>query len=143
LYDPVGSAVRTERAPEQVAGVRGDRADLLLRAVESEGVRPLGLPPHLLVDPVEQDARLAVEAAGVLRPAEDLVDVAHPELRVVDVALQRAGRDRQVGEAAIRVEDRVARVLPALVVVAVGRAGLVLLEPVSVQTDLAGHTAAR
>ena len=70
--------------------------------------------------------------AGVLRAADDVVQVRHPELRVVHVALELAQRERQRGERPVLVRDRVAGVLPALVVVAVGRAGLVLLEPVPV-----------
>jgi hypothetical protein len=72
-----------------VAGVRGDGLDRALVAVEPEVVRALGLPPERVVEP-SNSSYASRAAARVPRPVEDLVDVGHPELRVVDVALELA-----------------------------------------------------
>src|SRR2546428_248330 len=105
-----------------MAGVRGDAADLLLPTVEGEGVRAFVLPPEGVLEPlVEPAGRLALRP-GPVGLAEALVELRHARPRVVHVALELARRERQRRDPARRIDDRVAGVLPALVVVATRRA---------------------
>ena len=129
---PGGTVVGHDPRLQQVARVRGDALDRPLRPVQPEVVRVLGVPPEALVEPVEQVHGLAPQPCGVRVPAEELEQVRRSELRVVHVALQLDERDRRLGEAAVAVGHGVARVLPALVRVAVRRPGRVLLQPIAV-----------
>jgi hypothetical protein len=110
----------------------GNGLDRALLAVEAQVVGALGLPPERVVEPIEQPVGLGAHPLGVLGPIEQLVHVAEPDLRVVGVALELADREWQGSERTVGRRDRVARVLPALVVVAVARPRLVLLEAVAV-----------
>ena len=101
-------------------------------AVEAQVVGVLGVPPEPLVEPVEQVHGLSPQPPGVALAVDEVEQVRHPELGVVDVALQLDERDRRRREAPVPVGHGVAGVLPALVDVAVRRPRRVLLEPVAV-----------
>src|SRR5207342_3595463 len=91
-----------------------------------------GLPPERLVEAVVQLACLGPQPGALATAPKDLVDVGHPLLCVIDVSLELAQRERKRRKRAVGVRNGVAGILPALVVVAVRRAGLVLLETVVV-----------
>ncbi len=107
----------------------------LLLPVERERVEPAALlAPERLVEAVAQHGRLALEPVGELAVAPDLPrQLGHAELRVVDVALHLAGRDRPDRLASVVEELRVVRVLPRLVLEPALRPAVVLDEAVAVE----------
>ena len=103
--------------PEQVPHVRGHRVDPALVAVEADDVVAAALVgPEVVVEARVQLLGLALEPLGELdvgaEPPRELGDA---QLRVVDVALDLGGRDRQVRDRSVGELDAVPRVLPALV----------------------------
>ena len=69
---------------------------------------------------------------GVGRPIESVEHRRHPQSGIVGVALELDQCDRELGERAVGVLDRVAGVLPALVVIAVRGPRGVLLQAVPI-----------
>jgi hypothetical protein len=117
-----------------VAGVRGHAHDGSLVAVETDVVRALVLPPEQRLELLGQRRRFVPQAGGRVALLPDLVEDVRPgALGGHDVGLMFAECDRERRQVPVGVDDAVAGVLPALVVVA-GRAGsrLVLLQPVAV-----------
>src|SRR5439155_13130634 len=89
--------------------------------------------PEGLVEARPQRVRLVLEPRGQLAVAPDLArELGHAPLRVVDVALHLAGRDRRLGDPAVGKALRVAGVLPRLDVEPARAALLELDEPVAV-----------
>src|ERR687896_2020957 len=70
---------------------------------------------------------------GTLVVAQHVGKLGRSPQRGMDVALDLAGRDRTSRQLAVRVEDRVPGVLPALLVEAERRATLVLDEAVTIE----------
>ena len=105
-----------DAAPQEVADVRGERVDLGAVRVEGEReVLPLG-DPEVAVEAALEVGRLGLELVGVGRVLPDEPGEARAaHLRVVRVALELAGRPREVGQPAVAVRDRVPGVLPGLV----------------------------
>ena len=130
----VDALLRDDPAPEQVADVRGERVDGPLLAVERERVVAAArVDPEGLVEPLHERVGLGVETLGE-RPVapRQARQLGHPPLRVVDVALDLARRDRALRDAPVGEALRVARVLPRLVEEPARRPPLVLDEPVAV-----------
>src|SRR5207237_8922574 len=116
-----------------------ERVDLALLAVEGEGVvTAASIDLERLVEPGLELRGLALEAVGELAVSPHLArDLGDPALRVEDVPLHLARRDRRLGEPAVGVALRVARVLPRLVLEPVRRSALVLDESVAVAVAVA------
>ena len=103
------------------------------RRARARSTRRAPSHPERLVETRAQLCRLALEPLGELRVVPRLArDLGEPELRVVDVALHLARRDRRRREAAVVEALRVARVLPRLVLEPARGAPLVLDEAVAV-----------
>ena len=106
-----------DAAPQQVADVRGERVDLA--AVGVEGEREVARRSASQKSRLKRRLRSAAcgfEPLGVRRVLPD--EAGEPgaaHLGVVGVALELAGRPREVRQPAVAVGDRVPRVLPALV----------------------------
>src|SRR5438132_13950411 len=135
----VGLVVVDDSTPEEVADVRRQRIDLPLVAVERQREELTLRQPEVGVEPLLQHCRFVPEARRELGIVPNVAREARTAaLRVVDVALDlarrnRAGRERPVGE-----QDRVPRVLPALVLEArLGVPPLVLDVAVSVAVAVA------
>jgi hypothetical protein len=128
---------RQDAAPEQMADVRTQRVDLLLLAVERERIVAALAVPERLVERLAQPLRAPLEPVGErwVVPALARESRRAPK-RVVGVALDLAGRDRRLGTRPVGEQDRVPRVLPALVVEPAGRAPAVLEEAVAVEVAL-------
>ncbi len=116
-----------------MARVGRDGQHRLLLAVEREGVGAARLVPERRVEPLEQRRRLVAKRVGARGLAQGGVDLRHPAPGIVDVALQLAQRLGAAHQAAVGIHHRLAAVLPGHVLVAGGRASLVLLEPVPVE----------
>jgi hypothetical protein len=100
-----------------VAHVGRHRVDRPLVAVEAEHVVPPAIvAPEHVIEPVAQDVGLPAEPVGE-RPVahQPLGELGDAELGVEHVALELAGRDRQVRDPAVGELHTVPRVLPALV----------------------------
>ena len=101
--------------------------------------------PEVLVEAALQLGRLAARAARRASSSSQTsrASRARAHLRVVDVALDLAGRARQLRERAVGEEDRVPRVLPALVLEAgLGVPALVLDVAVAVAVAVARRSSA-
>src|ERR687896_1602102 len=70
---------------------------------------------------------------GTLVVAQHVGKLGRSPQRGMDVALDLAGRDRTSRQLAVRVEDRVPGVLPALLIEAERRAALVLDEAIAIE----------
>src|SRR5439155_23997157 len=137
LHDPRGVIRARDAAPQAVAGVGGDRPDGLLLGIEREGVEAEVLAPELRLERRPERTRLGAQPRRALRLAEDVEDLRHAHPRVEDVALELAQRLRLPDLAAVGVDDRVDRVLPPHVLVALRGARPVLLEAVPVEVTVA------
>src|SRR4030095_10149823 len=126
-----------DAAPQAVAGIGGDRRNRLLRGIERERVEAHVLAPELLLERRPQRLRLGTQAGGTFPLSECLEDLRHAHPGVKHVALELAERLRLSDLASVGIDHRVARVLPAHVLVALRRARLVLLEPVAVEVSVA------
>src|SRR5262249_17602960 len=104
-------------APEAVAGVRGHRGDLLLRGIQPVGEAPLALHPECLVETQLERLCLLEQCLSTWLVTQHPVDLGHAQLRVIDIALQLAEALGLLHLAAVGVDDRLARVLPADVLV--------------------------
>ena len=126
---------RDDPAPQEMADVRRERVDPVLLAVERERVEAAALlAPERLVEALAQLGRLALEPVGQVAVAPDLArQLGHPQLRVVDVALHLARRDRPGRLAPVVEELGVVGVLPGLVLEPALRPPVVLDEPVAVE----------
>jgi hypothetical protein len=114
--DHVGPLVVDDPAPEQVPHVRAQAVHPLLLAVEGQREAPALRDPEVLQEPAAQRVGIRVEAVGERRVLPHLArEPGGPPFGVVDVALDLAGRDRARGDPAVPEQDRVPRVLPALV----------------------------
>src|SRR5690606_25368253 len=122
-----------ESREEQMPGIgRADLARALL-AVERNGVRAEVVGPEAIVEALAQRLGLGDQLAGERGLAERLRELRGTPLRVVDVALHLAERDRALGKRAVRVRDTVERVLPALVRESPRRLSPILDESVAVR----------
>src|SRR2546427_4805596 len=88
----------------------------LFFSVERERVLTAGFDPVIPVEALAQLQRSAFEPAGQLRVVPDVAcQASHPHSRIVGVALNLAGRDGPLCHGAVFEENRIPRVLPALV----------------------------
>src|SRR5947199_1649291 len=133
LHDPRGAIRAGDTAPQAMAGVGGDRPDGLLLWIERERVEPEVLAPEFRLERRTEGARLGTQPGRALRLGERIEDLRHAQPRVEDVALELAQRLRLPDLAAVGIDDRVDRVLPAHVLVALRGARPVLLEAVAVE----------
>ena len=115
-----------------MSGIGRDGQDLVLVAVERIGIEPEFFVPESLVEPSEQSSGLGPQFRGTLGLAENIENLCHTEPSIVDVALKLAERLGPLYQRAIRIHDRIARILPAHVLVASRRACLIFLESVPV-----------
>src|SRR6266446_621879 len=124
----VGTVVVDDPAPEQLADVGRERVDGLLVTVQGERVEAAVREPEVVVERLLQLLGLVLELGGERVVVPDLARQAcAAAARVVGVALQLAGRARQLRERPVRELDRIPRVLPALILEpALGVATLVL-----------------
>src|SRR5438094_3318701 len=135
LYHARGALGARDAAPQAVADVGGDRPHGLLLGVERERIEPEVLAPEPGFEGGAQSTGLAAQRDRPLGLAERVEHLGHPEPRVEDVALELAQRLRRRHLAAVGVDDRVARIPPAHVLVALRRARPVLLEAVPVEVS--------
>ena len=143
LHQPVDHAVgaigRDDAAGEAVPPIGRNRSDGPLLPVEPEIVGALLLPPEALVEVLVEAGGSLPQFARARGIAPDLVCLRHPQQRVEGIALQLAQSNRQRRDRAVLVPDSVVRILPALVIETDRRAGLVLLEPVTVAVAVLQH----
>jgi hypothetical protein len=124
--------------PQEVARVGRHGVDRTLVSVEAEIVGPFLFPPKVFFELAGESVGLRAKASREVAIAEDVCgDIGPGSLRRYDEALVLAEGDRKLGERSVAHDDGVAGVLPALVVVAVRRARLVLLEPVAIRVPVA------
>src|SRR5437763_875854 len=97
------------------------------------GVELEVLAPAFRLERRTEGARLGTQPGRALRLGERIEDLRHAQPRVEDVALELAQRLRLPDLAAVGIDDRVDRVLPAHVLVALRGARPVLLEAVAVE----------
>ncbi len=96
--------------------VRGQGVDQALLPVEGESVVATLLDPEIPVEPIVQRLGVRLQALGQGRVVPDLAGkTSGPDAGVIGVALDLTGRNRRFGYAAVGEEDRVPRILPALV----------------------------
>jgi hypothetical protein len=103
LGDGARSFLRDDPRPEQVAHVRRHRIDLPFVAVEPDHVVTAAfIRPEVTIDARRELRCLALEPKGELIVAgERAGELCDAELRVVNVALDLTGRDRQVRDRAV------------------------------------------
>src|SRR4051812_20786107 len=113
--------------------VGGDRTDLMLLAVDREGVEPGIRHPEGVVPGLPDRGRPTEQAGSCRRIAERDFQLREP-LQSEDVErLLFDGRDRRVDPTAVVMTDRLVRVLPGLVGESPGRATRVLDEVISIE----------
>ena len=115
-----------------MAGVGGDDAAGSLRAVERQRVDAEVAQPERLLEAGAKRRRLCRKRVRFAASASQPREAARAAPGRVHIPLNLTERDRAVGQAAILVEDRVVRVLPALLHEAVRRVPLVFDESVAV-----------
>lgn len=120
-----------------MAGVGGDRPDRLLVGIERERVEAEVLAPELLLEGRPERLRLSAQPGRALPLVECLEDLHHAHPRVEDVALELAKGLRCVDLTAVWVDHRVARVLPAHVLVPLRGTRPILLEAVPIEIAVA------
>ena len=142
MCDTTGRLVLVgDPAPEQVPDVRRERPHLPLLSVQGEREELPVVHPEILVEPLPEIVGLPLEPVREPVVAPDLAgEPRAADLRVVDVSLELARRSRKRGERAVREEDRVPGVLPALVLEAGLRVAALVLDvavavPVAVLVD--------
>ena len=103
-----------------------------LLAIEAVGIEPLRLVPEHGVEPGEQRVRLCCQGRRLLWLVHRQEHLGHAAPGRVDVALQLTQRFRANDLAAVRIDHRVAAVLPADVLIALAGPRAIFLEPVAV-----------
>jgi hypothetical protein len=120
-----------------VPHVRRGAVDLPLLAVQGERVAAAVVEEEVFVEALPEIGRLALEALGERGIVPELRrESCAPALGVVDVALDLAGGDRAMRLLAVVEQDRVVRVLPALVLEAAERVARLVLD-VAVPVEVA------
>ena len=118
-HDRVGDAARPlgrgDAAHQTLRGVRRHDAARPLVAVEGQGVGAQVVAPEALLERVAQPLGLAAQRARTLVVAKRGRELGGVHLGRIHVALHLAERHRPFGQRAVGMEDRVVRVLPALV----------------------------
>ena len=133
-----GLLVADDPAPEQMAHVRCGGVNLSLPPVERQREVAALVDPKVALEPLLEVVRLRLEPPRERLVAPELAcEPGRTQPRVVRVALQLAGRDRRLRHPAVAEADRVARVLPSLVVEADRRALYVLDVAVAVEVGVA------
>src|SRR5207253_5818888 len=114
--DTCGSVPRVGNAtPEQVADVRGDGVDLAAVAIDGERERLAIWEPEVAIEANLQVRRLALQALGKSRVIpEGARQAGDADLGIVDVALDLAGRTRQLPHRAIGEQNAVPVFFPGL-----------------------------
>jgi hypothetical protein len=115
-----------------VAGIRCADAAGALRSIERKRVGGEILEPELLLEARANRLGFRPQRGGAAAVTQPLRKYRGLTLRVEDVALNLAQRDRRGRELPIVVEDRVGRVLPSLIDEPRRAAARVLDEPVAV-----------
>src|SRR6516162_2299784 len=113
-------------------GIGRDGQDLVLVSVERIGVKAETLVPEHFVEAREQSGSLGAQFSRPIGLAERIEDLRHANPSVVNVTLKLAERLGSLYQRAIGIHDRIARILPAHVLVASRRASLIFLESVPV-----------
>src|SRR5262249_8436573 len=132
--DHARGALRVDdAAPQAMPRIRGDGAHRLLLGVERQGVEAEVVAPEALLEGTPEALRPGAQGARARRIADRLERFGHAHPGVEDVALQLAERLGRSDLRTVRVDDRVAGVLPAHVLVALRRAAAVLLEAVAIE----------
>jgi hypothetical protein len=115
-----------------MSGIRCHRQNLVLVAIEREGVETELFVPEGVVEPREKCSRLETQVLCTLPIAERVKNLRHAHPRVVNITLQLAECLRSLNQRAVSMHDSVAGILPSHVFVANGRAGLILLKTIAV-----------
>ena len=129
-----GAFARDDAAPQQVPQVGRHGVDLVFVAVETHGVvaAPF-VDPEVPVERLAQPIRVGAQPVGEGRVGQRPVgEFGQAQLRVVRVALDLAGGDRQHRQPAVSKPHPVPGVPPTLVTQPFGRAGGVLHVAVAV-----------
>src|SRR4029453_10648663 len=113
-----------------VPRIGGNRQHLLLLAVQRKGVAAQLLVPKRLIEVVEQRCCLRSQLLGTAVLAKLSEYFGHAPPGVVDVALQFAESLWPAYQRPVRVDHAVSGVLPAHVLVADRRAGLIFLKSI-------------
>src|SRR6478672_8204071 len=100
---------------QHLSGIGAAHATGLLLAVERERVGAEVRTPERGVESLGQEIGLGLEPVRILHAAKPLGTTRRQELGAVDVALHLRQRDRAFRQMSVGVEDRVLRILPALV----------------------------
>src|SRR4029450_5291196 len=120
-------------APEAVPCVRRDRRDRVLSAIKSEDVTADLLAPEPVLEFRPKLRRLRAQCCSPIGFAQDVEQFGGSHPRVEGIALQLAERLRPLHESSVGIDHRIARVLPAHVLVTLWRSSLVLLESVAIE----------
>ncbi|MNS22866.1 hypothetical protein D3C72_546710 [compost metagenome] len=110
-----GQLVAHDARPERVAGVGAQDGGRLQPGLQGQGEKAPVREPEVPVEAQSQLGRLPLERGGPLRLARLAEQARGREPGAVDVALHLHHRDGRGRDAAVGVDDRVARIFPALV----------------------------
>jgi hypothetical protein len=127
---------RGDPAAQAMPRVGRDGPDLLFVGVESVGVTPDLLTPEPLLEARPEACRFPAQVGCPPGVSQRVEHLGHAHPGVEHVSLQLAERLRLLDLTAVRIHDRVARVLPADVLVSQGAPGSVLLEAVAVEVPV-------
>jgi hypothetical protein len=132
VRDALRLGARHDAGGQQMAGVRRDRTDLLFIGAQRQRVEASVFHPKRLVEAALQGVRLAEQLQRISSVASHKEGERYLPQTRIPIRLQFACRDRIGDDRALLVDDRIARVLPSLVLDSMLRAGDIFDEAVAV-----------
>src|SRR5215468_9954912 len=112
----LGLVFLNDATPEQMPDVGAQGIDLAFFSVQRKSKELLFRNPEILIEPVLEFSGLFLQSPGSFRIAPEFTgEPGTTALRVIDVSLYLASRDRHGCKRSIRESDGVPRVFPALV----------------------------
>src|SRR5215218_2640176 len=115
-----------------MAGIGNDAKDPPLVAVERVGIETGIIVPECLIEMVKKHLGFPSQLMRPVGLADVIINLRHAKPSVIDIALKFAERLRSLHERTVGINDGLARILPALILVTHGRTRLVFLKSVSV-----------
>src|SRR5262249_24599831 len=111
-----GLVVVDDSAPEEMTDIRGQRIDLSFFSVKCQGKELFFRDPEVLVEFTFELGGFFLQSLGSLRIVPEFPgEAGTATLRVIDIALDFAGRDRLGSQRSIRKRNGVPRVFPTLI----------------------------
>src|SRR5262249_38179369 len=130
--DLSGPLRRYDTRPQTMPRVGGNCQHLLFLAVQRKGVKAYFVIPESFVEPFEQCRGLGPQLPSSAGIAQLFEYFRHAQPGVIDIALQLAERFWPPDQGPVGIDHAVSRILPAHVLIADRRAGLILLESVAI-----------